>query len=59
MFTNPGVTFVILGAIVLCHGAEAFTPTHGSLRHQTIRLAWFSVVMPALVLNYFGQVRCC
>jgi KUP system potassium uptake protein len=35
MFTNPGVTFVILGAIVLCQWGRGPTPTHGTLRHQT------------------------
>ena len=53
---NPGVTFIILGAVVLCvTGAEALYADLGHFGKKPIRLAWFSVVMPALTLNYFGQ----
>ena len=56
MWTNPGVTFIILGAVVLCvTGAEALYADLGHFGKKPIRLAWFSVVMPSLVLNYFGQ----
>jgi KUP system potassium uptake protein len=56
MFTNPGITFIILGAVVLCvTGAEALYADLGHFGKKPIRLAWFSVVMPALTLNYFGQ----
>ena len=56
MWTNPGVTFIILGAVVLCvTGAEALYADLGHFGKRPIRLAWFSVVMPCLVLNYFGQ----
>ena len=56
MFTNPGVTFVVLGAIVLCvTGAEALYADMGHFGIKPIRIAWFVVVMPALALNYFGQ----
>jgi KUP system potassium uptake protein len=56
MFHNPKVTFVILGAVVLCvTGAEALYADLGHFGKRPIRLAWFSVVMPALTLNYFGQ----
>ena len=56
MFTNPGTTFIILGAVVLCvTGAEALYADLGHFGKKPIRLAWFSVVMPALTLNYFGQ----
>jgi KUP system potassium uptake protein len=56
MWSNPGVTFVILGAVVLCvTGAEALYADLGHFGKKPIRLAWFSIVMPALVLNYFGQ----
>lgn len=56
MFTQPGVTFIILGAVVLCvTGAEALYADLGHFGKKPIRLAWFSVVMPALTLNYFGQ----
>ena len=56
MFANPGITFIILGAVVLCvTGAEALYADLGHFGKTPIRLAWFSVVMPALTLNYFGQ----
>ena len=56
MWANPGITFIILGAVVLCvTGAEALYADLGHFGKKPIRLAWFSVVMPALVLNYFGQ----
>jgi KUP system potassium uptake protein len=53
---EPGVAFVALGAVVLCvTGAEALYADLGHFGKRPIRLAWFVVVMPALVLNYFGQ----
>ena len=56
MWQNPGTTFIILGAVVLCvTGAEALYADLGHFGKQPIRLAWFSVVMPSLVLNYMGQ----
>ncbi|MES2943291.1 MAG: potassium transporter Kup [Pseudomonadota bacterium] len=56
MWGNPGTTFIILGAVVLCvTGAEALYADLGHFGKKPIRLAWFSVVMPSLVLNYFGQ----
>ena len=56
MWDNPGTTFIILGAVVLCvTGAEALYADLGHFGKKPIRLAWFSIVMPALTLNYFGQ----
>jgi KUP system potassium uptake protein len=56
MVTSPGTTFIILGAIVLCvTGAEALYADMGHFGKKPIRIAWFSVVMPALTLNYLGQ----
>ena len=53
---NPGITFIILGAVVLCvTGGEALYADMGHFGKKPIRLAWFSIVMPALTLNYFGQ----
>jgi KUP system potassium uptake protein len=53
---HPGTTFIILGAVVLCvTGGEALYADMGHFGKKPIRLAWFSVVMPALTLNYFGQ----
>ena len=56
MWNQPGTTFIILGAVVLCvTGAEALYADLGHFGKKPIRLAWFSIVMPALTLNYFGQ----
>jgi KUP system potassium uptake protein len=56
MWDFPGTTFIILGAVVLCvTGGEALYADMGHFGKKPIRLAWFSVVMPALTLNYFGQ----
>ena len=56
MVANPGVTFIILGAVVLCvTGAEALYADLGHFGKRPIRLAWFAIVMPSLTLNYFGQ----
>jgi KUP system potassium uptake protein len=56
IWRNPGTSFVILGAVVLCvTGAEALYADLGHFGKRPIRLAWFGVAMPALTLNYFGQ----
>lgn len=56
MWQQPGTSFIILGAVVLCvTGAEALYADLGHFGKRPIRIAWFSVVMPSLVLNYFGQ----
>ncbi len=56
MWENPGTTFIILGAVVLCvTGGEALYADMGHFGKKPIRVAWFTVVMPALTLNYFGQ----
>ena len=48
--------FLVLGAVVLAvTGAEALYADMGHFGRTPIRLAWFTVVFPALVLNYFGQ----
>ena len=53
---NPGVSFLILGALVLCvTGAEALYADLGHFGKKPIRLAWFAMVMPALTCNYLGQ----
>ncbi len=53
---NPGVAFIALGSVVLCvTGAEALYADLGHFGKRPIRLAWFGLAMPALVLNYFGQ----
>jgi KUP system potassium uptake protein len=56
MWEQPRVAFVALGAVVLCvTGAEALYADLGHFGKRPIRLAWFALAMPALVLNYFGQ----
>jgi len=56
IINEPTVTFLILGAVVLCvTGGEALYADMGHFGKKPIRLAWFTVVMPSLTLNYFGQ----
>ena len=53
---NPGLAFLALGSVVLAvTGGEALYTDMGHFGRPPIRLAWFGFVMPALVLNYFGQ----
>jgi KUP system potassium uptake protein len=48
--------FVALGAVVLAvTGAEALYTDMGHFGRRPIRLAWLGLVLPALLLNYFGQ----
>ncbi|WP_353400251.1 potassium transporter Kup [Hydrogenophaga sp. 5NK40-0174] len=56
IWLQPGVSFIILGAVVLCvTGGEALYADMGHFGKRPIRLAWFTLVMPCLTLNYFGQ----
>ena len=56
MWAQPGTTFIILGAVVLCvTGGEALYADMGHFGKKPIRVAWFAIVMPCLTLNYFGQ----
>ena len=56
MWNYPGTTFIILGAVVLCvTGGEALYADMGHFGKRPMRIAWFSIAMPALTLNYFGQ----
>ena len=53
---NGWLAFVALGAVVLAlTGAEALYADMGHFGKKTVRLAWFSIVAPALALNYLGQ----
>jgi KUP system potassium uptake protein len=48
--------FLTLGAVVLCvTGGEALYADMGHFGKRPIRIAWFAAVLPALLLNYFGQ----
>ena len=49
-------SFVVLGSVLLAiTGAEALYADMGHFGARAVRLAWFALVAPALVLNYFGQ----
>jgi KUP system potassium uptake protein len=49
-------SFLVLGSVLLAiTGAEALYADMGHFGGRAIRVAWFSVAAPALVLNYFGQ----
>ncbi|ARN82856.1 potassium transporter Kup [Methylocystis bryophila] len=55
--TGKGLSgFLVLGAVFLCAtGAEALYADMGHFGRNPIRAAWFSLVFPALLLNYAGQ----
>jgi KUP system potassium uptake protein len=49
-------SFIVLGSVVLAvTGAEALYADMGHFGKKAVRVGWFSLVAPALVLNYFGQ----
>jgi KUP system potassium uptake protein len=56
-FSREGLTGItILTAVILVvTGGEALYADMGHFGRRPIRLAWFALVLPALVLNYFGQ----
>ena len=54
--THGKQAFVLLGAVVLVvTGGEALYADMGHFGRRPIRMAWFYLVLPALLLNYFGQ----
>jgi KUP system potassium uptake protein len=54
--SHGAASFVVLGSVVLAvTGAEALYADMGHFGKGAVRVAWFSLVAPALVLNYFGQ----
>lgn len=56
IYHNPVMTFFVMGAVVLTvTGGEALYADMGHFGPVPIRLAWFFVVLPCLVLNYAGQ----
>jgi KUP system potassium uptake protein len=56
LLQHPGVSFVVLGAVFLAvTGGEALYADLGHFGRRPIMLAWFVLVLPALVLNYLGQ----
>jgi KUP system potassium uptake protein len=53
---RPGAAFAIIGAVFLAiTGGEALYADMGHFGKEPVRLAWFVLVWPALILNYFGQ----
>ena len=56
LIVNGRIAVVVLGSVFLAvTGAEALYADLGHFGTKPIRLAWFVVVFPSLVLNYFGQ----
>jgi KUP system potassium uptake protein len=52
----PGFAFLASSAVFLClTGAEALYADMGHFGPKPVRLAWFTMVFPALMINYFGQ----
>jgi len=53
---HPYTAFITMGAVVLViTGAEALYADMGHFGRRPIRVAWFAVAFPALILNYLGQ----
>lgn len=53
---EPGVALILLGAVFLVlTGGEALYADMGHFGRKPIQTAWIALVMPGLVLNYFGQ----
>jgi KUP system potassium uptake protein len=53
---SPGLAFLALGAVFLTlTGGEALYADMGHFGRLPIRVAWFGLVLPALMLNYLGQ----
>jgi KUP system potassium uptake protein len=56
LFSNGATGFLVLGAVFLCvTGAEALYADMGHFGAGPIKLSWFAVVFPSLIINYAGQ----
>ncbi|MDR0788231.1 MAG: potassium transporter Kup [Gemmatimonadota bacterium] len=56
LIANGFRSFLVLGSVVLVlTGGEALYADMGHFGRTPIRLAWFTLVLPSLLLNYFGQ----
>jgi len=56
LFHHRGESLIVMAAVFLAvTGGEALYADMGHFGRRPIRLAWFGIVLPALVLNYFGQ----
>ncbi len=53
---HPGSSFVLLSAVFLAlTGGEALYADMGHFGRNAVRLAWYGLVFPCLIVNYFGQ----
>jgi KUP system potassium uptake protein len=53
---QPWQAFLVLGSVVLVvTGSEALYADMGHFGRKAIRLSWFALILPALMLNYLGQ----
>jgi KUP system potassium uptake protein len=56
LFSHGATGFLVLGAVFLCvTGAEALYADMGHFGSGPIKMAWFAIVFPSLILNYAGQ----
>jgi len=56
LLDHPFTAFIAMGAVVLAiTGAEALYADMGHFGRRPIRVAWFGLVFPALIINYLGQ----
>lgn len=56
LFSEPATAFLVLGTVFLVvTGGETLYADMGHFGVKPIKLAWFALVLPALLLNYFGQ----
>jgi KUP system potassium uptake protein len=56
LFSHGATGFLVLGGVFLCvTGAEALYADMGHFGRKPIKLAWFAIVFPSLILNYAGQ----
>jgi KUP system potassium uptake protein len=54
--SHPGLSFVVMGSVFLAvTGAEALYADMGHFGKAPIRAGWLCIVLPCLMLNYFGQ----
>ena len=53
---RPGVALAVIGGVFLClTGGEALYADMGHFGKEPVRIAWYFLIWPALLLNYFGQ----
>jgi len=56
LFQRPMFALAIIGAVFMAvTGGEALYADMGHFGRQPVRIAWFTIVWPALIVNYFGQ----